>query len=424
MTCKSVNVTSILNEVDTMLSGSCSQDQPKAGTILTAAMQEPSDHVPEGQLFSKYLVTPAYRAEMKDGLLVKLSTAKGEPFYLIDPGKVLKPLVCGLTEIFLAPYDAETACADECDGLPALHIVPECIAKKLFTQALKGVCTARQFTGIVFVSSVGLQFYYKGKDCSMGDVPMINSVYRVAADAEGHIEAREVRGVVTCDYPVPYLLVDEEVFSAGTNTTAIVESLTQANAQLIDTLCKLEYVTLHEGEDYPGDLEALLGGFMSNHSHRVKGLLDAQLTGAGSVDARSVCDDAFVRRQRKTEIDNLVRLMMREVELMEELKHTLEELSYVAKMVQQCPPPLKISTCPTPASMKEVTYEDPCGMKDPLLDPLMKIRKEDLDEKARKIVADADIESIEEMIAEPLSDSEKIADGEMLDSPSGSECSR
>lgn len=397
------NVTSLLDEVDTILSGAdATVDQKKMGTVLSEAMgSPPRAEVPPSELFSTYLLSPAYFAQTEDLLLVKTVTAKGEPFYLLDPKKESLSIVCGLTEVFLAAYDAETACVDECEGFPALHIVPDCIAEELLTKALRGICTARWFSGLVFISSVSVQFYYKTCDSSM-----VSSVFRVASDNEGRIEARDVRGAVTCDYPVPYLVVDEALFAGGLHSVEIVESLSQANINLIDSLCRIAYKPLHEGEKYPDDLDNLLGKFMGTHSHLVKNLLEAQRLG-------SSCDDAFVRRQRKGEIDVLVRLMMREVELMKELKKTLEEMEYIGKAIKECPP------CTAP----ELDYQD---QEDVIIRPRLSMPNEET--KSRSDCVLSGREEVSDLLSKPISDSEdegKIANAELMGSlSSGSDCSR
>ncbi len=408
-----VNVTSMFNEVDTILSGDgVPPGEANGGTMLTSALRGPSSmpmtvelSPPEdmSSLFSTYMVSPAYYADTDELLLVKLVTAKGEPFYLLDIKKSTKPLVCGLTEVFLSPYDADTACVDECEGLPALHLVPECIVNQVFSKSLKDICTAKWFAGLVFVSNVGMQFHY----CNS------NSVYRVATDREGHIEAREVRGSVTCDYPVPYFLVDETVFEEGTHNLEIIESLTQANTALIEALCRVEYVSLHAARTFPDDIESTLNYFMGNHSHLTQRLLEEQNRGSGKMSGLTPCDDAFVRRQRKGEIDTLVRLMMREVELIGNLKETLEELQYIQKAVRKCPA----------SGAKDIHDEEDDDCIDPLLRPLIKMSKEE----GRSQAVLGDLDETEDMLSVPLSDRSEhgIADSDLIKSPSsGSECSR
>ncbi len=391
-------MTQIVNDVDTMLSGS-NAPPGETGSLLETALSgvEPPPMPVSAELFSTYLVSPAYYSQVPELLLVKLVTTKGEPFYLLDPQKNTLPLVCGTTEIFLTPYNAETACSDECDGMPALHLVPECIAEQLFKKALKGVCNSRWFAGIVFVSNVGMQFYYKDVEPSVGETPIITNVYRVALNREGQIETRDAKGAVTCDYPVPYFLVNECVFAEGIHTESIVESLVKANASLVDSLCRIEYTTLHHAEEYPDDLDQLLGGFMGSHSHLVRGLLEEQLQN------HIPCEDAFVRRQRKSEIDTLVRLMMREVELIAELSKTLEELRYVKSTVEQQPASGNRSHTTTLIPTREgggvSTTDD--------------------------LIAKEEIDQILERPMTECSDEGGIANENVLGSPStGSECSR
>jgi hypothetical protein len=394
--------TSMFNEVDTMLSGSTGP-----GTALSAILTTDPDVTPPepSELFSTYLLSPAYFAETSELLLVKLLTAKGEPFFLLDPTKNARSLVCGLTEIFLTPYDPETACVDECRGLPALHIVPDCIIRPLFAQALRGICNLG-FIGLVFVSSVGMQFYYRLSSPTDGTI--VNLVYRVAVDNKGQIEAREVRGAVSCDYPVPYFLIDYAVMAEGKNSVEMVESLAKANASLIDSLCRIEYAYLHAGEDYPDTLDSTLGNFMGRHSHVVKGLLEAQLHGLS-------CDDAFVRRQRKGEIDSLVRLMMREVELLAELKKILDELAYVQGVVEQCPQPgVEGTTDAVERDDGTQVMGDPDDeLQDPLLRPLIKMSAQSRDARAKNVLGD--VMTANDMISRPMT---------TCDDDSGSECSR
>lgn len=385
MTTTTTNVTELLNQADDMMKGGGT-----AGTVLTTLLDPniTSSPIPpvapqNSKLFSTYLVSPTYYADTDDVLLIKLVNAKGEPFFINDAGKKLRSLVCSNTQIFLSPYDSETACADECEGYPVLHIVPDSLAEKLFSTAMKGLCTADWFRGLVFVSSVGIQFYYP----PTVDSAASGMVYRVAEDSEGRIAAREVKAVATCDYPVPYLLVDECVFTSGLHTVEIVESLAQANVKLIDSLCKLEYNILHAAENFPEELEVLLGQFMGSHSHLVKGMLDLQLQGAQ-------CDDAFVRRQRKNEIDILVRLMMREAELTEDIKKSLEELTGVQKALAE---QQKTTSCATKSTT--TTGARP----------------------ARLMIDLAELNKVDEMLSKPISEMEE----EDFSPPdSASECSR
>lgn len=325
-----VSVAEALDHADSILSSPGIEESSASAALLGAAAEiAAAEQAPTtGTLFSTYLVSPTYFADTDEMLLVKLSTAKGEPFYLLDQAKQSKPLVCGTTEVFLTAYNAESACVDECDGMPAVHVVPDCDAAAILS---KLTCSPEWFAGLVFVSNVSIQFYYRS---GMGSPEMSSTVFRVANNAEGQVEARDIRGAVTCDYPVPYLMVDYNLFSEGSNTCAIVEFLAKANASLIDALCRTEYVALHQAEVYPDILENTLTKFMERHSHLIKSLLDAQIQGLA-------CDDAFVRRQRKSEIDTLVRLMMREADLIASVKTTLDELIYVQKAVEQCPQPKK-----------------------------------------------------------------------------------
>lgn len=421
------SVSEALNEADSILSGPDVSIQP--GTALvdalsggTKTVEAPAPHA----MFATYLVSPAYYADTEEMILIKLSSAKGEPFYLLDLDKVAKPLVCGTTEIFLAPYDDETACIDECEGMPALHLIPEDVAGKLFSKALQGVSTARWFAGLVFVSSVGVQFYYRSPQVGtspVGEAEIVNLVYRVASNSAGHIEARDVRGAVTCDYPVPYFLIDHTVFAEATHTCAIVESLAAANASLIDNLCRMQYVTLHAAECQPDRLDSTLGGFMGSHSHLIRRLLEAQLSGES-------CDDAFLRRQRKTEIDKLVRLMMREAELVGELKRVVDELLYVQGAVEQCS---AVATAPRKKSAgiaAIATVVDDNILLRPLITtrgdpsaactspPILSMRpsQQDADEED-EMISDA-----EDMIRTPMTECEPgIANSALLRSPSSSE---
>ncbi len=323
-------------EIDTMLSGG-----EEVVLASGCASIPPPPPVPT-DLFSTFLVSPAYFAETTELILTKLVTAKGEPFFLSDRSsdKVSKTLLCGLTEVFLAPYDATTACVDECEGLPALHIVPECIARSLFAQALRGLCTSRKFVGLVFVSSVGMQFWYenpvdRSTDCGT------TIIFRVAVNQAGEIEARESPGAATCDYPVPYLLVDYAVFAEGSHSVAIVES-------------------------------------------------------------------AFVRRQRKNEIDTLVRLMMREVELVGELKKTIDELVAVQALLPNVPLIASPVEGPPPAP-------ESC-IADPLLRPLATMTKAEMEQRSMTALGDDESEtsSLNEMLSKPMRECDD----------SGSECSR
>lgn len=485
---QSRTVAEALDEVDTILSGTDLNGLPQSvngGDSLVAFVGDTLSSEPTSKsLFSNYLVSPSYFVNTDDMLLVKLLSAKGEPFYLLDPTKISRPLVCGSTEVFLVPYNADSACADECDGLPMLHVVPDCVARSLFSQALRTVSTAKYFAGLVFVSSVGIQFYYRrsiaaGETASLADPEIISSVYRVAADSEGNIDERDVRGAVTCDYPVPYLLVDQEVFAEGINTCSIVESLPHANAALIDTLCRLEYGTLHGAEIFPDKLATTLEEFMGQHSNVIRGLLEAQLGG-------SKCDDAFVRRQRKSEIDTMVRLMMREVELVGDLKRTIEELQYVQSALETCPPvshsvPAVLAedscqsknllrdsthsrrlggtvdveaspmaedassfdsceeeTCPQTESRRsqsECGSENSCSGEseedegeDPLTNPIVIMTKEEQERRAKAVIGDeGKVDNLDLLLREPVTgrSSSWIANSELLYSPSsssGSDC--
>lgn len=428
------SVTGVLNDVDTMLGGS------DTGSMLTRALSDkPCAPVvgppPEPEaLFSTYLVSPSYYAETNSELLVKMSSSKGEPFYLLDTSKTIKPLVCATTQIFLGPYNADSACSDECDGLPGLHVVPDAVAQALMSHAFKCVPTGRYFAGLVFVSSVGIQFYYRSSVLpTVGDPEIISIVYRVATNAEGQIEARDVRGAVTCDYPVPYLLIDQEVFSEGVQTCAIVDSLTQANVALIDSLCRLQYVPLHAAESQPDTLDATLGEFMGKHSNLVRALLEAQLRS-------DQCDDAFVRRQRKVEIDTLVRLMMREVELIAQLKRVIEELVYVQAAVQECPAapvipaleekPVARTTSVVLAERRMEDLQLP-PLSTPVCQPVrealtlsaLKMPRDEIERRSRMALGEAsDVSSIDDMLSTPVSSCDPgMANADLLGSPSSSD---
>lgn len=373
---------SLFTEVDSMLSGVSVEPMP------APQIPEPSD------LFSTYLLSPSYYMETPELLAVKLVTAKGDPFYILDTKKNLKDQVCGITEVFLAPYDAATACADECEGYPALHLVPACIVGPLF----KSLACRKEIVGLLFVSMVSMQFYYRQVGC---DTEWTTIVYRVANDKEGNIEARETKDAQTCDYPVPYILVDETALDCS-----LVEKIGAMNVNLIDSLCRSEYAYLHEAEQYPDDLDDLLKTFMGNHSHKIKGMLDAQLD--------KTCDDAFLRRNRKKDIDTLVRLMMREIELVGEIKKNLEELALVNKAVGKCSA-VRLS--------KSSAVNDDC--EDPLLKPLLHL---DTEKRSRAVISEEAIDKFSEMMAAPLEDEGEddigIENAELLASPSGSDCSR
>lgn len=392
-------MSTLFNEIDTMLSGGTPEPPPPVPPILAEGT------VP-GDLFSTYLLSPAYYTETPDMLAVKVVTAKGEPFYLLDPKKDLRDLVCGVTEVFLTPYNAETACVDECEGLPALHLIPSQIAGKLF----KSLSCRKSLAGLIFVSAVSMQLFYRLSDC---DTDWTTVVYRVATDREGHIEARENPGAMPCDYPVPYLLVNESMFAEGSEACGIVDLMGGANVSLVDSLCRLEYSYLHDAEQYPDELDESLQSFMGNHSHLVKGMLDKQLDCS--------CDDAFVRRERKKDIDTMVRLMMREIELIGQIKKNLEELAMINKAVGKCSLPPQDKACPP---TKEPCEEEDDECEDPLLKPLLKL---DVEKRNQALIDQSGINKFSEMMAAPLEDDDDdicVENAELLGSPSGSECSR
>jgi hypothetical protein len=153
----------------------------------------------------------------------------------------------------------------------------------------------------------------------------VNKIYRVAKDAEGNIETRDTPNPVTCDYPVPYLTVDYGSFSTSPTTCKILSDLKALNSSLIDNLCKQQYLTLHSGEVLPDNLEQTLGRFMYRHSHQCKALLEKQCA--------EECN-SFVRKQRKREIDNLTRLMLREVDLIGQIQVLVKELCHNQKLVE------------------------------------------------------------------------------------------
>lgn len=327
----------LLDEVDTMLS----ESQP---------IGEAADTSPVSTLFSTYLVSAAYFAETSAVLLLKMFTSRGEPFYIVDAKKTARPLVCGVTEVFLTPYVEETACVDECEGLPVLHLVPESVADALLERVTQsGICAAGWFSGLVFVSSVAMQIHHRS---GAG-----HSVHRVALDRKGAIEPRtDTEQGATCDYPVPYLLIDEALFSAGEHTGKMVEVIGKVNAMLIDSLCRMQYSNLHAAECAPDELDETLHQFMGRHSHLVRNLLES-----------SVCEDSFVNRERKAELDTLVRLMMQEVEIVEELKSNVARLRAIEKLIPDgvlCP----TSAIETPAPPPLVIAEN---ISEILVAPLM-----------------------------------------------------
>lgn len=298
------------------------------GDILPATSPDPMED--SKCLFSKYLLSPSFFTETEDFIAVKLINAKGEPFYLFDPSKNLSPQggggaesspLCGVKAVTLAPYNSSTECSDVCEGLPEVHTICEDVAESLFKKLNKKSCLTIE--GLVFVSDVSMQFFF------FNDGKLQNKIYRVASDSEGDVEATASTSVAREEYPVPYILVSQD------NICKVVENLIPINASLIDSLCRLEYHTLHEAETFPEDLNTTLGGFMSRHSHTIRGLLETQVRG-------SECDDPFILRQRKFEIDQLVRLMMKEIDLITQLSKLLENLIQVQNAVDKCLPAVRI----------------------------------------------------------------------------------
>lgn len=378
----------------------------------------PQPQQEEGQSFSsmfeKYLISPSFFSETSEFVTIKMTNNKGEPFYFFDPSKVLKaedgsgptPLksekspsvLCSMDEIYLAPYNEVTACVDECEGYPVVHLISHDVAKSLLKKTSKCLSSLGNWlSGLVFISDVSMQFFYC-TDAEGGGGGIECKTFRIASDASGGIEIRNNVGFSTSDYPAPYLLISESIFSSSEETAfSIMESLTQINTSLIDSLCHLQYSMLHEAEKFPDVLDDTLNSFMGKHSHKIRGLLETQTNGVQ-------CDDPFILRQRKAEIDLMTRLMMREVDLVTQISNLLDDLIDVQKIVDKCPPAMR------------VLGGKPCGM-------LSNIEADPLPEDASSILS-SDVESIADPLMEPLvtdSCNNKGEGGE--DSPLGSSSS-
>lgn len=430
------SLSELLDQADFMMAGS--DDLGTSATGLVGSMVRSEDVVVEppiqAELFSTYMVTPTYYVDTDSMTLVKLSSANGDPFFIVDPERTVKAVVCGNTRIFIAPYNAQAACSDDCDGMPALHLITRAFARSLMTMALKGIPNAGLFAGLVFISSVSMQFYYTIDT----EEPV---TFRVATDAEGSIAMRDEPGALTCDYPVPYFLIDYCVFAEGAETCSLIQSVTKANASLIDTLCRMEYKrSLHPGlSKLPDALETTLTQFMGSHSNTMRCLLEKQL--------QEPCDDAFTRRKRKTAIDNLARLMMREVELVGEIKKKIEDLVEVETAVMEA---VGMQEEEKPVRDEELATVGAALDDDVMLQPLMRPagppqgeplvaaterKRREAAMPVREVVVEeeGDTAEIDEMLMTPLRGRDdtsdmmplrgSILDADLLRSPSSSSCS-